>query len=73
MLSDESLMGIRRADPAELKPLKFQLPLNYVLALHKLRIVGSKSVSEIVADALETYFAEQKAARQEAQALALTH
>jgi hypothetical protein len=63
MITDETLMGIRRADPTDLKPIKLQLPLNYVLALHKLRIVGNKGVSEIVADALETYFAEQKAAR----------
>lgn len=72
MITDESLLGIRRADPHDLKPLKLQLPLNYVLALHKLRIVGAQSVSEIVADALEAYFAEQKAARAQAKELLAT-
>lgn len=67
MQFEESLMGIRRSDPAELKPLKLQLPLNYVLALHRLRITGEQSVSEIVADALETYFQELKNERREAE------
>jgi hypothetical protein len=63
MLSDESLLGIQRANPNDLKPIKLQLPLKYVLALHRQRIVGAQGVSEIVTSALEEYFAEQKARR----------
>lgn len=70
MQFEESLMGIRRSNPAELKPLKLQLPLNYVLALHRLRIVGDRSVSEIVADALNSYFEDLKSERREAELLA---
>lgn len=58
---EEQLMGIRRPNMSELKPLKLQLPLNYVLALHRMRIVGNRSVSEIVEHALETYFDEVRA------------
>lgn len=69
MQFEESLLGIRRSDPSELKPLKLQLPLNYVLALHRLRITGDLSVSEIVADALNTYFEELKSERKQAELL----
>jgi hypothetical protein len=58
---EEQMMGIRRPNLTELKPLKLHLPLNYVLALHRMRIVGNKSVSEIVGQALETYFDEVRA------------
>ena len=58
---EEQMMGIRRPNLNEIKPLKLHLPLNYVLALHRMRIVGNKSVSEIVHDALATYFEEVKA------------
>ena len=63
MMLEEQMMGIRRPNMNELKPLKLHLPLNYVLALHRMRIVGDKSVSEVVAQALETYFDEVKAER----------
>lgn len=69
MQFEESLMGIRRSDPSELKPLKLHLPLNYVLALHRLRIVGERSVSEIVAEALNTYFEDLKNEKREAEIL----
>lgn len=58
---EEQMMGIRRPNLTEIKPLKLHLPLNYVLALHRMRIVGSKTVSQIVEQALQTYFAEVKA------------
>jgi hypothetical protein len=61
---EEQMMGIRRPNLNEIKPLKLHLPLNYVLALHRMRIVGNKSVSEIVQDALHTYFEEVKAEKQ---------
>lgn len=60
---EEQMMGIRRPNLTEIKPLKLHLPLNYVLALHRMRIVGNKSVSQIVEDALQTYFEEVKAER----------
>ena len=63
---EDALSGVQRADPAELKPLKLQLPLSHVLTLHKLRIVASRTVSEIVAEALETYFDELRKERLEA-------
>lgn len=63
MLTDDSFMGVHRPDPAELKALKLHLPLDFVLRLHQLRILGNRSVSEIIRDALETYFEEQQARR----------
>ncbi|MBI2076990.1 MAG: hypothetical protein HYT80_01275 [Euryarchaeota archaeon] len=63
---EDALSGVQRADPAELKPLKLHLPLGHVLTLHKMRIVASRSVSEIVAEALETYFDELRKERLEA-------
>jgi hypothetical protein len=67
LMLEEQLMGVRRPNLAEVKPLKLQLPLNYVLALHKMRIVGTMSVSEIVEDALKTYFDGMKAEKKEAE------
>ncbi|HLE47869.1 MAG TPA: ribbon-helix-helix protein, CopG family [Candidatus Thermoplasmatota archaeon] len=55
MLSDDQMLGIRRNDPSQLKPLKVRLPLSHVLELHRMRIVGDRSVSEIVEDALREY------------------
>jgi len=66
LLIEEALAGVHRADPNELKPLKLQLPLSHVLLLHKMRIVASRSVSEIVADALQDYFEELRRDRLEA-------
>lgn len=59
---EETLLGVRRADLNEVKPLKLHLPLGFVLALHRMRIVGNRSVSDIVVEALETYFDEVRAA-----------
>lgn len=66
IMLEEQLMGVRRPNLNEIKPLKLHLPLNYVLALHRMRIVGNKSVSEIVEDALQTYFDEVKAEKKRA-------
>lgn len=55
MLSDDQLLGFRKPDPTELKPLKVRLPLGRVLQLHEMRITGNQSVSEIVATALTEY------------------
>lgn len=55
MLPDETLLGIRKPDLRALKPLKVRLPLEHVLQLHRMRIVGEQTVSEIVADAIEEY------------------
>lgn len=64
MLTDDSFLRVRRPDLSEIKALKLHLPLNYVLRLHQLRILDNRSVSEIVQDALVTYFEEQRAKRQ---------
>jgi hypothetical protein len=55
MLSDDELMGLGKSDPATLKPLKVRLPLAQVLQLHRMRIVGDRTVSQIVEDALQSY------------------
>jgi len=55
VLSDDQMLGIRRQEMGELKPLKVRLPLSHVLELHRMRIVGDRSVSEIVEDALREY------------------
>ena len=62
---DDELMGLGKTDPTELKPLKVRLPLAQVLQLHKMRIVGDRTVSEIVEEALEQYLnGIQKEARE---------
>ncbi len=55
MISDDELMGVERPDPTVLKPLKVRLPLGHVLQLHRMRIMGNQTVSEIVTQALEDY------------------
>lgn len=55
VLSDDDLLGIRKSDPSTLKPLKVRLPLGHVLQLHRMRIVGDQTVSEIVTSALQEY------------------
>lgn len=65
MLSDDDLLGIRKNDPSALKPLKVRLPLGHVLQLHRMRIVGDQTVSEIVANALEEYLGALQKADQE--------
>lgn len=55
MLSDNELLGVERSNPSTLKPLKVRLPLAQVLQLHRMRIVGDRTVSQIVEDALEQY------------------
>lgn len=55
VLSDDDLMGIRKNDPRTLKPLKVRLPLGHVLQLHRMRIVGDQTVSQIVTSALQDY------------------
>jgi hypothetical protein len=57
MIQDEAFLGIRKQDPTALKPLKVRLPLGHVLQLHRMRIVGNQTVSEIVTHALEDYLA----------------
>lgn len=66
MLHEEALSGIHRADPNELKPLKLHLPLEHVLLLHKMHLVTSRTVSEIVATAIEEYFEGLRKERLEA-------
>jgi hypothetical protein len=55
MLSDEHMLGVDKTSPTTMKPLKVRLPLAQVLQLHRMRIVGDRTVSEIVEDALEQY------------------
>lgn len=60
MLADEALLGIRKPDTNELKSLKVKLPLRHVLLLHRMRIVGNRTVSEIVEQALNDYLEAQR-------------
>lgn len=55
MLADEQLLGVEKADPSVLKALKVRLPLGQVLQLHRMRIIGDRTVSQIVEQALQQY------------------
>lgn len=55
MLVDEQLLGVEKADPSVLKALKVRLPLGQVLQLHRMRIIGDRTVSQIVEQALQQY------------------
>lgn len=54
-ISDEEVLEAHLTNPRGLKPLKVRLPLGHVLRLHRMRIVGDRSVSQIVEAALEDY------------------
>ena len=55
MLSDDELLGVSKTGQSTMKPLKVRLPLSQVLQLHRMRIVGDRTVSQIVEEALEQY------------------
>lgn len=60
---------IGKADPGALKPLKVRLPLEHVLQLHRMRITGDKTVSEIVTQALEDYLTGLNQAQQRVRSM----
>ena len=55
VLTDDQMMGLEKTDPTSVKALKVRLPLAQVLQLHRMRIVGDRTVSQIVEHALEHY------------------
>lgn len=43
---------------SELKEVKLKLPLRHHVSLHSLKLLRSQSISDLVADALDAYFAK---------------
>lgn len=43
---------------AELKEVKLKLPLRHHVHLHSLKLIKNRSISELVANALDAYFAK---------------
>jgi hypothetical protein len=64
MMTDDSLMGIRREKPEEPRQIKLRLPMDQVMKLHRLRILRGKPISEFVADALDSFFEEERTRRE---------
>lgn len=45
---------------AELKEVKLKLPLRHHVSLHSLKLLKNRSISELVANALDAYFNKHK-------------
>lgn len=59
MLSDNYLYG-KAVDTNKTKELKVKLPVAVHMRLHGLKILGDKSISATVAEALDDYFAKME-------------
>lgn len=57
MITDDTLMGNKPVDMEELKEIKVKLPVRQLLQLHYAKLTSSKSISEVVNQALIVYFA----------------
>ena len=57
VISDSYLYG-KATDPNKTKELKVRLPVSVHMRLHGLKILGDKSISETVEEALDAYFAK---------------
>ncbi len=55
MISDSYLYG-KATDPNKTKELKVRLPVSVHMRLHGLKILGDKSISATVEEALDAYF-----------------
>lgn len=55
LISDNYLYG-RATDPNKTKELKVRLPVSVHMRLHGLKILGDKSISATVEEALDAYF-----------------
>lgn len=64
LLSDNYLYG-KTVDPNKTKELKVKLPVAVHMRLHGMKILGDKSISATVAEALDHYFARMDADRVE--------
>ncbi len=62
LLSDNYLYG-KSVDPNKTKELKVKLPVSVHMRLHGMKILGDKSISATVAEALDDYFAQMDADR----------
>jgi hypothetical protein len=71
MLTDDMLMGIKPTDRDQIRQVKLRLPIDQVMKLHRLRILKSQPISKFVAEALDTYFEEERG-RQVAAVLTAT-
>jgi len=54
----DSLMGVKKPDLNDLKEVKVKLPVKQLLRLHYLKLTTNKNFSDIVAEALVSYFGE---------------
>lgn len=55
MIPDKFLYG-KVADPNKTKELKVKLPVSVHMRLHGMKILGDKSISATVSEALDAYF-----------------
>ncbi len=55
VISESFLYG-KATDPNKTKELKVRLPVSVHMRLHGLKILGEKSISATVAEALDAYF-----------------
>lgn len=72
MLEDDGLTPSEGPELDALRQVKLRLPTDQVMKLHRLRILKSEPISNFVADALDQYFEEIKAARAAAQEAEVT-
>jgi hypothetical protein len=56
VLTDDDLMGRKKADLNKLKEIKVKVPVRHLLNLHYLKITGAKGISDVVSEALTEYF-----------------
>lgn len=61
MITDDQLMGKKPVDMEELKEIKVKLPVRQLLQLHYAKLTSDRSISEVVNQALQVYFAELRA------------
>ena len=58
MLTDDDMLGIRKAKMEEVKEIKVKLPVKHLLKLHYVKLTANKNISEVVCDALQWYFTD---------------
>jgi hypothetical protein len=56
MVTDDELMGVKKAEMDELREIKVKLPVRQLLQLHYAKLTSARSISDVVADALIEYF-----------------
>ena len=56
MLTDDDLAGIHKVDLDELKEIKVKLPNRHVIRLQQVKLMTSRTFSQLVTEALSEYF-----------------